>query len=85
MTASAVISGIGTATAITGTTTSAIANSGKVEQGSDKQKKLDLTSNIMAGITTGTSLTTTAVSGAVIGKVKAAIAVAINCEAALYY
>ena len=81
MTASAVISGIGTGTAIAGTTTSAIANSGKVE--GDKQKKLDLTSNIMAGITTGTSLTTTAVSGAVIGKVKAAIAVAKNCEAAL--
>ncbi len=82
MTASAVISGIGTATAITGTTTSAIANTQKMA-GTDKQKKLDLTSNIMAGITTGTSLTTTAVSGAVIGKVKAAIAVAKNCEAAL--
>ncbi len=82
MTASAVISGIGTATAITGTTTSAIANTQKMA-GTDKQKKLDLTSNIMAGITTGTSLTTTAVSGAVIGKVKAAIAVAKECESAL--
>ena len=80
MTASAVISGIGTATAITGTTTSAIANSGKVEQGSDKQKKLDLTSNIMAGITTGTSLTTTAVSGAVLNKAKKLAEIAASCE-----
>lgn len=82
MTATAVISGIGTGTAIAGTATSAVANSKKME-GNDKQKKLDLTSNIMAGITAGTSLTSATVSGAVIGKVKAAIAVAKTCESAL--
>ena len=80
MTASAVISGIGTGTAIAGTATSAISNKAKTIDG---LKKLDLASNIMAGITAGTSLSTTAVSGAVIGKVKAAIAVAKNCESAL--
>ena len=79
MTASAVISGIGTATAITGTTTSAIANTEKMK-GDPRQKKLDLTSNIMAGITAGTSLTTTAVSGAVLNKAKKLAEIAYGCE-----
>ncbi len=82
MTATAVISGIGTGTAIAGTTTSAIANTKKAT-GTEKGKKLDMVSNIMAGITAGTSLSSTAVSGAVIGKVKAAIEVAKSCESAL--
>ncbi len=95
MTASAVISGIGTATAITGTATSAIANtdmpthyqgtdpvavSNAIRAEENKRKKLDLTSNIMAGITAGTSLTTTAVSGAVLNKAKKLAEIAASCE-----
>ncbi|MGN0929790.1 MAG: hypothetical protein ACI4N3_04075 [Alphaproteobacteria bacterium] len=60
MTASTIVGGIGTATSVAGTITSALANTEKVrkddsEEGVKKEKGLNLASNIMAGVTTGTS------------------------------
>lgn len=82
MTGSSVISGIGTATALTGTITSGLANSGKFN--SDKENKLDMTSNIMAGITTGTSLATTGLSATAAAKLgQKLMEQATTCEATL--
>lgn len=64
MTASSVISGIGTATALTGAITSGFANSKKAKGDRKYEKNLDITANVMAGITTGTSLTSTGLSSA---------------------
>ena len=88
MTASAIISGIGTATGATGTITSAMANSQKVreddsEKGKKKEKNLNLTANIMAGITTGTSLSTTVISATAIADAKKDSKMAEECEAVL--
>ena len=88
MTASAIISGIGTATGATGTITSAMANSKKVreddsEKGKKKEKNLNLTANIMAGITTGTSLSTTVISATAIADAKKDSKMAEECEAVL--
>ncbi len=89
MTASSIISGIGSATSITGTITSAFANSEKIRNGSgEKEKKkennLNLVSNIMAGITTGTSLSTTAISATAITDAKKDSDMAEKCEKVLY-
>ena len=88
MTASSIISGIGSATSITGTITSAFANSEKIRNGSsEKEKKkennLNLVSNIMAGITTGTSLSTTAISATAITDAKKDSDMAEKCEKVL--
>lgn len=88
MTASSIISGIGTATGATGTITSALANSKKVrndnsEDGKKKEKNLNLVSNIMAGITTGTSLSTAIVSGTAIIDAKKDSEMAEKCEKVL--
>ena len=88
MTASAIISGIGTATGATGTITSAMANSKKVREddsvkGKKKEKNLNLTANIMAGITTGTSLSTTVISATAIADAKKDSKMAEECEAVL--
>ena len=68
MTGSAVVSGIGTLASGTGIVTSLLANKDEIrnddsEAGQEKEKNLNLVSNIMAGITTGTSITSTGLSG----------------------
>lgn len=88
MIASAIISGIGTATGATGTITSAMANSKKVREddsvkGQKKEKNLNLTANIMAGITTGTSLSTTVISATAIADAQKDSKMAEKCEAVL--
>lgn len=87
-TANAVVSGVGTATALTGTITSAFANTDKVrndnsEKGKKKEKNLNLVSNIFAGITTGTSAASTGLSAAQIMKAKKDSEMAAKCESAL--
>ena len=87
-TVSAVTSGIGTATSVAGTITSAFANSKKVreatgEDAAKKEKNLNLTSNIMAGITAGTSGTSTVLSAVSINKAKKDSDMAEKCEDAL--
>lgn len=68
MIGSSVVGGVGSATALTGTITSAIANTDKTRQNNDKATKLNLFSNIMAGVTTGTSATGTVLSSVAISK-----------------
>ncbi len=87
-TANAVVSGIGTATAGAGTVTSVMANSKKVradksEKGKKKEKGLNLASNILAGVTMGTSGTSTALSAVQISKAKKDSEMAEKCEATL--
>ena len=87
-TANAVLSGVGTATALTGTITSAIANTDKVrndnsEKGKKKEKNLNLVSNVFAGITTGTSVASTGLSVAQITKAKKDSEMAEKCEGVL--
>ena len=87
-TANAVVSGIGTATAGAGTVASVMANSKKVradksEKGKKKEKGLNLASNILAGVTMGTSGTSTALSAVQISKAKKDSRMAEECEAVL--
>lgn len=87
-TATAVSSGIGTAVNITGTITSAIANTKKIrnddsEDGIKKEKGLNLTSNIMAGISTATSGTSTLLSAISISKAQEDSNMAEKCEEVL--
>ena len=68
MPGSAVVSGIGTLASGTGIVTSLLANKDEIrnddsEAGQEKERNLNLVSNIMAGITTGTSITSTGLSG----------------------
>ena len=88
MTVSAVVSGVGTAAAGTGTVTSIMANTDKVrsdnsEKGKKKEKTLNLISNIAAGVTTGTSATSTVLSATAIAKAKKDSEMAERCESAL--
>ncbi len=88
MTASAVVSGIGTATAGAGTVTSLMANKDSVrnddsEAGKKKEKKLNIASNILAGVTMGTSATSTVLSATSISKAKKDSEMAEKCERAL--
>ena len=86
--ANAIISGIGTATAAAGTATSVVANRDKIrddnsEAGKKKEKGLNLASNILAGVTAGTSGTSTALSAIQINKAKKDSEMAKKCESAL--
>ena len=88
LTASTVMGGIGTATSIAGTITSAMANSNNVrnddtKDGVKKEKDLNLASNIMAGISTGTSIGGTAFSAISLSKLANDIDNAEKCEDAL--
>ena len=88
MTASAIISGIGSATAGTGTITSALANSQKIrndnsDKGKKKEKGLNITSNILAGVTMGTSGASTVLSATSIERAKKDSSIAERCENAL--
>lgn len=83
-TANAIISGVGTATAGAGTATSLMANTNKTRaEGGKKEKGLNLASNILAGVTAGTSGTSTTLSAIQIKKAKKDSDMAEKCEAAL--
>ncbi len=84
-TANTIVSGIGFGTASTGAITSALANSDKVrgddsEKGKKKEKNLNLASNILAGVTTGLSGTSTVLSAVSIDKAKKDLERAEKCE-----
>ncbi len=87
-TANTIVSGIGTATAGAGTVTSFMANSDNVrhdnsDEGKKKEKNLNLASNILAGVTIGTSGTSTALSVLQASKAKKDSEMAGKCEKAL--
>ena len=88
MTASAVVSGIGSAVAGAGTVTSIMANTDKIrnddsEKGQQKEKALNLTTNILAGVATGTSGASTVLSATAISRAKKDSEMAGNCESVL--
>ena len=81
------MSGIGTATASVGTVTSAMANNKNrnvySNEGRVKEKNLNLASNILAGVTIGTSGASTTLSAIQISKAKKDSDMAEKCEKAL--
>lgn len=81
-------SAIGTATGITGTIVSASANTDKVrsdnsDAGKQKEKNLNLGSNILAGATTAASATATVFNATQIAAIKKVAEVATNCTGVL--
>lgn len=81
-------SAIGTATGITGTIMSASANTDKVrsdnsDAGKQKEKNLNLGSNILAGATTAASATATVFNATQIAAIKKVAEVATNCTGVL--
>ena len=79
-TANAVISGIGTGVSGVGTATSIMANKSKDKE---KNKKLNTTSNVLAGVAIGTSATSTTLSAIQISKAKKDSDMAEKCENSL--
>ncbi len=75
MTATSIVSGVGAATGITGTITSIMAN-----KDGKNAKGLNITSNIMAGITTGTSGSSVVTSSIAADKVKKDLDKAKECR-----
>ena len=72
MTASGIVSAIGVGTAGAGTVTSVLANTDKTRNDKyviNKEKALNLTTNILAGVTAGTSGALTVLSATAIAKV----------------
>ena len=87
-TGAAVSSGIGAAMAITGTITSAVANTDKTrndnsESGKKHEENLNIVSNVMAGGATVASGVATVFNATQISAIKRAATVADNCEKAL--
>ena len=80
MTASAIVSAVGTGVAGTGTMTSVMANK---EKNKAKAKKLNTASNILAGVAIGTSGTSTTLSALSIQKAKKDSEMATECEKVL--
>ena len=81
-------SAIGTATGLTGTIVSASANTDNVRSdntadGKQKEKNLNLTSNILAGATTAASATATVFNATQIAAIKKVAEVATNCTGVL--
>ena len=81
-------SAIGTATGITGTIMSASSNTDKVrsdnsDAGKQKEKNLNLGSNILAGATTAASATATVFNATQIAAIKKVAEVATNCTGVL--
>ena len=77
---SGIVAGLGLA----GTITSASANSKDVRDGdSDKEKNLNTAANVLAGVTTATSLSATIFNARQINAIKRAATVADECEGAL--
>jgi len=84
MTASAIVSGIGTATGAAGTTTSVLANTNKMatEENKGKKKGFDIASNVLAGVTAGTSGATAILSGTALENAKRDSDMSGRCEEA---
>ena len=79
-----VSSGIGAATGLAGTITSAVANTNNVRTaGGDKEKNLNTASNVLAGVSTASSLSSTIFNATQIGAAKRILKVAQECEEAL--
>lgn len=84
MKASGIISIVGTGTAGVGTLTAGLANRDDSKFNDIKNKKgLNVATSILAGVTTGTSLTSAILSSTQIEKLQTAIDNAKNCETAL--
>lgn len=80
--------GIGAATGLAGTVTSAMANSNSIrsdntDAGKSKEKNLNTAANVLAGGTTVASLTATIFNATQISAIKRAATVADECEGAL--
>lgn len=79
-----VSSGIGAATGLAGTITSAVANTNNVRTaGGNKEKNLNTASNVLAGVSTASSLSSTIFNATQIGAAKRILKVAQECEEAL--
>ena len=79
---------VGTATGISGTVTSGMANSDKIrddntDSGQAKEKNLNTASNILAGATTAASATATVFNAVQISTIKHVANAAVECEEAL--
>lgn len=79
-----VSSGIGAATGLSGTITSAVANTDKTRNGDDnREKNLNTASNVLAGVTSAASLTATVFNATQIKAIKDVSNIADECEEAL--
>ena len=83
-----VSSGIGIATGASGTITSAVANTDKTraddsDSGKQKEKNLNIASNVLAGVSAGASLAATVFNATQIAMAKKLIAAAEECEEAI--
>ncbi len=75
---------IGAATGLTGTITSGVANSDDVRHsGTDKEKKLNTASNVLAGATTAAAATATIFNATQISAIKKMSTIADECEGAI--
>ncbi|MBE6460015.1 MAG: hypothetical protein E7009_03470 [Alphaproteobacteria bacterium] len=84
----AISAGVGTATGLAGTITSAMANTDTTrndnsESGKQKEKKLNTASNILAGTTTAASVTATVFNATQIKAIKQVVEVASKCTGVL--
>lgn len=82
-TGATVASGIGAATGLAGTITSGVANTDQTRENADKAKNLNTASNVLAGVTTAASLTSTVFNATQISAAKRVIETAEQCEEAL--
>ncbi|MBO5704714.1 MAG: hypothetical protein J6R99_01715 [Alphaproteobacteria bacterium] len=82
-TGATVSSGIGAATGLAGTITSGIANTDPTRENAEKAKNLNTASNVLAGVTTAASLTSTVFNATQISAAKRVIETAEQCEEAL--
>ncbi len=88
-TGAAIVSGVGMGSGVAGVITSAIANTDKTRQAYDEQgvnkkvKDLNMTANIMSGVSTAASATATVFNATQIAAIKKLVAVSETCEGAL--
>jgi len=83
-TGAAISSGVGIGTGVVGTITSAVANTDATRKGDEqKEKNLNTTANVMAGVSTVASATATVFNAIQISAIKKAAIVADECEGAL--
>ena len=80
-----VASSVGAASGVVGTVTSGMANTDKVRNSQDEQreKNLNMASNVLAGVTTAASLTSTVFNATQISAAKRVIETASQCEEAI--
>lgn len=82
MVASGITSAVGIGTAAAGTTTATLSNLNK-EKLAEKKKGLNIATSILAGVTTGTSATSTVTSGIAMSKLNKNVDNFKNCDEAL--